>query len=359
MSNKDRIPVMQPRMPQYKDVKSFLKAMDASGTYSNNGPLVRSLENKYAEKLNINPLHIVAVANATLAIEGFLSISPVEEWVIPSYTFSATGLAALNSGKRIVLADANVEDWQIDLSQHLDPLSRGIVPVMPFGAKVDLQKYIGFQNVLIDAAASIAEFPDLSSLKSGWAVVYSLHATKLLGAGEGGLIIFGSTELAQRFRQWINFGFFGMRESNSQGTNAKMSEIHAAYAHASLRNWRVDSSNWSRAQAQAKNTSAKFGEHFHHWQPGVLNPYWIVHFDDPKDMERLERHLEHEGISTRRWWSKPLHEMLAFREIEAVGKLEISSKLANSVLGLPMYRDLSTNDSRRIEKVMLKFFTSH
>ena len=359
MSSLDRIPVMQPRMPQYKDVKSFLKAMDDSGTYSNNGPLVRSLENKYAEKMNVNPLQIVALANATLAIEGFLSISPVEEWVIPSYTFSATGLAALNSGKRIVLADSNLDDWQIDLSQNFDPLSRGIVPVMPFGAKVELHKYIAFENVLIDAAASIAEFPDLSSLKSSWAVIYSLHATKLLGAGEGGIIIFGSIEMAQRFRQWINFGFFGTRESNSQGTNAKMSEIHAAYALASLRNWTVDSSRWSRAQAQAKEISEKFGEHFHHWQPGVLNPYWIVHFDDPKEMEALESHLEHEGISTRRWWSKPLHEMPAFRDIEVVGKLEISSKLAKSVLGLPMYRDLSTNDSRRIEKEILKFFSSN
>ena len=343
------------RMPSYDQVKPFLRTMDKSRTYSNNGPLVQDLERQYANKFKVDAKTVVAVSNATVAIEGFLSISSADEWLIPSYTFSATGLAGMNSGKKITLGDSDEKDWQLKIDAADFKSSKGIVPVLPFGQKINLEKYSKFEHVLVDAAASIAEFPDLSPLKSGWAVVYSLHATKLLGAGEGGLIIFGSTEMANRFRKWINFGFYGSRESTSIGTNAKMSEIHAAYATASLNNWKVDSALWVKAQDHAQLVSERFSDLFTHWQPKNLNPYWIVSFEDQDQMLRLEHHLMSERISTRRWWSRPLHEMPAFNKVERDGPLEVASKLSNSVLGLPMFCDITPSDFKRIEKSIKHF----
>ena len=53
--------------------------------------------------------------------------------------------------------------------------------------------------------------------------VFSFHATKIAGAGEGGVVATGDPDLARRIRLMRNFGFAGYDTGQTeQGTNAKM-----------------------------------------------------------------------------------------------------------------------------------------
>ena len=81
---------------------------------------------------------------------------------------------------------------------------------------------------IIDGAASLGSIETLKNLPETSNLVFSLHATKYLGSGEGGLVVTGTKEIADELRSWSNFGFQGSRQSMTQGTNAKMSEIQAA-----------------------------------------------------------------------------------------------------------------------------------
>src|SRR6185437_766553 len=62
----------------------------------------------------------------------------------------------------------------------------------------------------------------------GFCEIFSFHATKLLNTFEGGAIATNDDELARKIRLMKNFGFSGIDQVTSLGTNGKMNEISAA-----------------------------------------------------------------------------------------------------------------------------------
>ena len=341
-----RIPVMRPSLPSYTEVQPLLQSIDASHVYSNRGPLIQALENEYANYLGVEPSLVVAVGNATQALQGLIAISVPENWYCPDYTFSATGLAVINAKKILHLCDVTLDSWKIDTT-NFPELSQaiGLLPVMPFGAEVSFSDYQEFTHVIIDAAASLGRVPPRASdMKSNWGVVYSLHATKVLGAGEGAIAVCGSHEMAQELRAWINFGFLDGRESKLMGTNAKMSEFNAAYGLASLRRFSHEESLWMHSQ-EAVSLFTK-GER---WTTQVnvfpaFQPYWIAEFRNAEERNYVSKTLSELQIQTRCWWEKPLSQQPAFSGSKKIGGNINSDFLASTHLGLPMYQGLHSED---------------
>ncbi len=346
----DFIPVMRPSLATCKQLEPYLKRIDENRIYSNHGPLVRELEDSYATYLNTNAELVVAVANATLAIQGLVANSSVVDWLVPDFTFSATGLAVLSASKKLTLCDIRADDWKLD--SDLIPeryKSSGLMPVMPFGMPIDFKPYSEYKTVIIDAAASLGQLPpDFSRMKDGWAVVYSLHATKVLGAGEGALVICGNLEMAKNLRAWINFGFINSRSSSLQGTNAKMSEIHAAYGLCSLTNIEIEMEEWVVAQEFVATSSIE-----NKWvsqinKKATFQPYWIAQFESKSQKEKIITSLSTAGIQSREWWPTPLSNQKAFLSSTKVGGLKNAEHLSSTHLGLPMYRGISNLAIERI-----------
>src|SRR5262249_59670589 len=82
---------------------------------------------------------------------------------------------------------------------------------------------------VIDAAAG---FDSVSPGETP--AVVSLHATKVLGTAEGGLVICTEPSVVQRVRRASNFGLDSRRPGTGAANNAKMSEDHAALRHAAV-----------------------------------------------------------------------------------------------------------------------------
>ena len=68
----------------------------------------------------------------------------------------------------------------------------------------------------------------IQSWPRGTPTLVSLHATKVLGAGEGGFVLCDNRDLVVDIRRRMNFGFRGSREAMVPAFNAKLSEYHAA-----------------------------------------------------------------------------------------------------------------------------------
>jgi dTDP-4-amino-4,6-dideoxygalactose transaminase len=341
-----RIPVMRPSLPSFTDVQPLLQSIDASHIYSNRGPLVQALEIEYAIYLGMDPSLVVAVGNATQALQGLVAISEPNNWYCPDYTFSATGLAVLSANKILHLCDVNIDSWKID-SNDLTKVSDsiGLLPVMPFGAEVSFSDYEKFTHVIIDAAASLGRVPPKASdMKSNWGVIYSLHATKVLGAGEGAIAVCGSHEMADELRAWINFGFLNRRESKLLGTNAKMSEFNAAYGLTSIRRFEYEEALWVDSQeAVSLFTKDKRWATQVNYHP-AFQPYWIAAFRNSEERNYISETLSELQIQTRCWWEKPLSTQPAFGYVEKIGDNKNSDLLAATHLGLPMYQGLNPED---------------
>ena len=340
------IPVMRPSLPKFSDVEPLLRSIDLSRVYTNHGPLVTELESEYAKYFGIEPDLVVAVGNATLALQGLVEISDVNSWYAPDYTFAATGLAIIKAAKDLHLCDVDIVSWKLDPSE-LDSNSSSIavMPVMPFGAEVDFSNYAKFKTVVIDAAASLGRTPpDISKMPTGWSIVFSLHATKVLGAGEGSIVVCGNQELAEDLRAWINFGFQNERISSLAGTNAKLSEFNAAYGLVSFRNFTQERDKWLEVQQWVSDfTKNRPWNTFVNQNP-AFQPYWIANFENEKNRSVVASALTTAGIQSREWWAKPLSKQPTFRKFSDNRSLSNSSYLASAHLGLPVNSELKKKD---------------
>lgn len=352
-----RIPLFKPKLPNPGVLIPYLESIQKNGVYSNRGPMVRDLEATYANYCNTHPSKVIAVTNATLGLEGAITNSDVDNWIVPNYTFAATGLAVLNAGKKLFLADISPTDLQLVMPNESTFMKKdfGILPVLPFGAKPDLSKWDTHKEVVIDAAASLGTGPfDFSNLPEKWFVIFSLHATKVLGAGEGGLIICGSEESAEKIRKWINFGFSSHRESITRGTNAKMPEISAAYGLAAFSQFDIEQKEWSKVQKNIFNSTLESSMfNFTLTYPG-FNPYWIMECSSFEHRTKLQEILAVTGIETRSWWSKCLSEMPGITG-HAITSLQESLKASKTILGLPKFRDLAEWQVEKVVKLILQY----
>ena len=352
----DRVRVMWPRLPKADDVAGYLRRMDAARTYSNFGPLVTELEARYAERFNVRASRVVTCSSATLGLQGALEMLPAGTTVhCPSWTFPATPMAITNAGQRIAFHDVSDSDWQIDVDSEYAQRD-AIVPVLPFGAQCDLARWSQWKYVVLDAAASGgATDLDLSDLPATWAVVVSLHATKVLGAGEGGVVILGTDAAAERFRSFTNLGFVVTRSSDVSGTNAKLPEPGAAYALAALDQWQQEESEWRAARALVNAAEMRLGLGSPcSSYPGV-NPYWILRFPTPEIRNAVEVALAAQSIESRRWWEKRCDQMSAFDTVDVEfppGGFPVSDALVATVLGLPFHRDLTVVEVDRVVSVI-------
>ena len=359
------IAVMRPWAPPAHTIAPYLEQMDAARWYSNFGPLNQAFEQRLAARFS-GETHIVTAANGTSALAMALRVlsaraKPGALCMIPAWSFSASAHAALLAGLTPFFVDIDARTGALspDIARAALASAPGevaaIMPVSAFGAPFDAPAWATFQEetgvpALIDAAAgfdSVREAPV--------PVVVSLHATKVLGAGEGGFIATRNAELAELMRAQSSYGFMGSRISRFPAMNAKMSEYHAAVGLAALDHWPATRERLLQA---GQNVRAALGERLVRFQPGwslewVSNTCVIRVPNGQADL--LSRRLAARNISTRDWWGRGLHREPAFRDLPRAPDLSAVSQHAGSHLGLPFAIDLSEYEIARIAEAVSEF----
>jgi len=347
------LPVMRVRGPSLEQALPRLQMVEESRVFSNFGPQEIELRERYSEFLKVNVAHIATAANATIGLFGAAAITKTQRWLSPSYTFPATPASILAAGKDLLFGDINTNWWLAPTGENYE----AIMPTAPFGAAIDFMKWQTHEYVVFDAAASLgANPPNWEIMRENWAVVYSLHATKILGSGEGSILVFGSAQRAAEFRAWTNFGFSGTRNSIMAGLNGKMSEIQAAFAHAALDEWEKEQKDWLRARGLATAIEKQIPIKGLPWSAEGVNPYWIVSFNSTEETTMVENALKEAGIESRRWWGLGCHTMAAYSEIPRTN-LAHTDYIASLNLGLPMFRGIKETEITQIAEVIQKTLT--
>lgn len=343
------VPVMKAQLPAVERVLPYLQQMQSAGRYSNFGPLEQQLRLRAAEFLAVGVEQVASASNATLALAGALTVSGCRDWIVPSFTFAATAAAVTSAGHRGRFCDVG-DDWWL---RPETTEAAGLVPVAPFGSPPDLSAWPAEAAIVIDVAAPLGEQPDLSGLPASWAAVFSLHATKALGSGEGGLVVFGDASKADEFRRWTNFGFDEHRSSLAQGVNAKMSEIQAAYSLASFDTWGDERQGWLAARSEARSVEAQFDSELFRRRSNAsaVNPYWIIEFNSTHAAQIAHDAFVEHRIETRKWWGEGCHRMPAFQGWER-GPLVTTERAAANYIGLPFYRGIGDEELSRIRSAL-------
>ncbi len=358
------IPVSKPKLPGAEAILPYLQEIDANRWYSNFGPLAEAFNERLAKTLKVQKEHAVAVANGTLGLTVALQALEVPRGslcVMPSWTFTATPAAALAAGLAPCFVDVESDTQALSperVKSYLKQINgdvSAVIAVSPFGAPVDTQAWDRFTEetgipVLIDAAAAFDSVANGAMRTGRTPVMVSLHATKTLGIGEGGVIVCRNPDTIFRVRRLINFGFESDRRSHRIAINAKISEYGAAVGMAALDEWEQTREGWARVRDAYLFRLAKEGLSL--W----LNRDWVTSTCNvlfPSHAIAMAERLEKAGIETRRWWLTGCHAQPAYRYCASHGELNVTQWLGQSLLGLPMAVDMREEDINTVCETVL------
>lgn len=241
-----RYPSVRPELPPIEAWEPIVARAYESNWFTNYGALSREFESALASLWGGEQTECVTACNATAALAAPLIANRIEGPVlIPSFTFPATLAAVKMVGATPLVMDVAANDWTVSAEGLAHALTRSsaraAIVVSPFGLQRDFSEHAEVANrhgayLVIDSAAGLGLPRIPLESRPNVYEVYSLHATKPFGIGEGG-VIFAHKDRCQHLRSAMNFGLpdLGASGGPTWGINGKMSEFAAAIALATLK----------------------------------------------------------------------------------------------------------------------------
>lgn len=345
-------------------IKRIREILD-SKQFTNNGPFVRELEYQVEQYLGVT--NCIAVTNASVALELAVQAllwgrdSDRDEIILPSFTFCATAHAVVRSGFKPVFVeiDNNYCISVKDIERKITKKTAAIIPVNVFGNTCDfnyLDIFKGWGIKLIYDSAHALGCCDMESEKYvgnfGDCEVFSLHATKLITSGEGGLITTNNLKLADKIRKSRNFGFSPGASIHGEvvdiGTNAKMDEFRGALGLTSFENIQEIIEHNYVNYSQYKKLIPK---------PLIMrdkncyfsNYSYVVVEAPAGKREQILKYLHNHGIHARKYF-QPIHTMEPYKHLKV--SLPVTESIAERLITLPTGTAVNTEDIIYITSVL-------
>jgi dTDP-4-amino-4,6-dideoxygalactose transaminase len=345
-----RIRLYVPDLPAADEFIPFMRKIEAARWYTNFGPLEQAFAAEAGRLLDAACPPCVATASSgtaalTLALQA-LALPAGSAVLTPALTFPATAAAILAAGLVPLLADVDAEAWSLtpEIAAPWRAQVSAVVPVAAFGVGLPAKAWDAFADesglpVVMDAAGALGN----QEMPSRCAAVFSLHATKTLGIGEGGLVAARDAGLAERVRRLSNFGFEGGLAAAAAG-NAKLSEWHAAVGLAQFPRAAALWGAKERLSAAYRRALPRFP--MQAGTPGSL----VVRL--PVSAQGAATRLAAEGIETRRWYQPDLTRHPAYEALPRAGALATTEGLHDRLLGLPFHSGLAEEEVRVVARAL-------
>ena len=359
----DGVAFFRPTTPPIERVMHRLQPSYNRGVLTN-GPLVRELEERAAERLEVD--HVIAVSSCTAGLMLALrALGPMDRVLLPSFTFSASAHAVAWNGSTPIFAECDPGSFQIDVT---DATARcdgagAVLATHVFGAPCpaeDVEAMAADHDVpvVFDAAHAFGAVRAGRPVgTNGAAEVFSLSPTKPVTAGEGGLVATNASALADAVRLARNYGDPGDYDTRMIGLNARMSELHAALALESLTDLEANlETRRSLAARYVDQLSDTPGIRVQLVDDGDVSTWkdFTIGVDEVEyrvGRDTLVAALRAEGIDTRCYFDPPVHRQQAYRRTHAV-HLPVTDDVARSVISLPLYPSLPLGAVDRIAGVV-------
>jgi dTDP-4-amino-4,6-dideoxygalactose transaminase len=333
-----------------------------------NAAYVREFENAAATYLRVD--HCVAVSSCTAGLVlTFRALGLRGEVILPSFTFHATAHSVVWNGLRPVFADCDPETFCIDpraAQAQLSPKTAAILAVHLFGNPAQIVELVNLAassnaHLICDAAHAFgSKVVGRSIGVFGTAEIFSFSPTKLLVAGEGGLIATHDATLARRLRAARNYGDAGNYDPDLIGLNARMSEFHAAMALRGLPGLdaRIERRNQIRDHYKRRLEQVP-GLSFQQIRAGNRSACkdFAVLVDETtfgKSRDWLFAALNNENIEARRYFWPPVHRQALFSPLWDQRPLPVTERISERVLNLPIYSSLRDEDVDKICDAVLR-----
>ncbi len=358
MENKN-IYVTMPTLAPLEEVNELMKDIWSSGIMTHNGPLVQRFEKECAEHLGVPQM--VSCTNGTIGLQMAIRALQLKGEIITTpFTFIATISSIIWEGCTPVFVDIDPETLCIDpkkIEEKITYHTVGIMPVHVFGNCCDIEAIDAIAKkhnlkVIYDACHSVGvNYKGQSIFNYGDISVTSFHATKMLNTAEGGGCFTLNKELDEKLRRIRFFGFENHADIIEDGTNGKMTEVHAAvgianlkYLDAALKDRKRKYAIYKKALSQDNNLS------FQKINVDCNYSYFPVLFKDEAKLLKTQSLLNENHIFPRRYFYPSVN---TFTRLVPYVPMPVSEDVARRILCLPLYFTLSEEDIQCVIDIIL------
>jgi dTDP-4-amino-4,6-dideoxygalactose transaminase len=351
------LPIVDPEGVPGEEFLEEVRGILASKQLTN-GAYVRKFEEAAAKYLDVE--HCVAVSSCTAGLLLVLKALDLRgEVILPSFTFHATAHAVVWNGLTPVFADCDAKTFCVApeaVRAQVSNATSAILAVHLFGnppAIEELEEIAAELQVplVFDAAHAFGSSSRGRHIGGfGTAEVFSFSPTKLVVAGEGGLVATRDAALAEKLRAARNYGDAGNYNPEVLGVNARMSEINAAMAlHGMVGlDARIERRNEIRLRYERKLRDVA-GIRFQEVSEGGRSTFkdFSVIVDEKEfghSRDWLVEVLHRENIGARKYFSPPVHRQKLYSGMWDGRALPATDSVSDGVVSLPIYSWL-TDDS--------------
>jgi dTDP-4-amino-4,6-dideoxygalactose transaminase len=353
------INVTKTYLPPLEEYQKYLEKIWENSWVTNNGPLLRELEEKLRDYLGVK--HLFYASNGTVVLQIALKALNIKKEVITTpFSYVATTTSLLWENCTPVFADIESSSYTIDpdkIEKLITENTEAILATHVYGYPCNIEKIDVIAKkhglkVIYDAAHAFGTvYRDKQLCSYGDIATISFHATKLFHTIEGGAIITNDDELAKQIRLYRSFGHIN-DDYFSMGINGKNSEFHAAMGLCLLP--RVPEFINRRKELVGVYEKLLDGT-------GVVRPvtpgdtnynysYYPVILKSEEELLSVRSALQQQDISPRRYFFPSLN-TLPYLKGE---RCPVSEDIAKRVLCLPLYYELHPDDIRRVCDIVKK-----
>lgn len=234
------------------EIKYIEQAIKA-GRLSGDGQFTKKCHRWFEERYGFQKALLTTSCTDALEMSALLlDIGPGDEVIVPSYTFVSTANAFVLRGAKIVFADSEASNPNLDvqkIEELITPKTKVVVPMHYAGVACDMDALTILAErynlyLVEDAAQAIESFYKGRPLGGlGHLAAFSFHETKNVVAGEGGLLVINRERFSKRAEivreKGTNRSAFFRGEVDKYGwvdigSSYLPSELNAAFLYAQL-----------------------------------------------------------------------------------------------------------------------------
>jgi dTDP-4-amino-4,6-dideoxygalactose transaminase len=357
------------------------------------GPMVENFEKGFADFCEVK--HAVAVSSGTDALRFALKAAGVQAGdavVTVPHTFIATTEAISQAGALPEFVDIDERTYNLDpekLREYLEQkctrdtsgklISRRsgrqvttVVPVHLYGQMADMDAILDladrFGLIVVEDACQAHGAQYFSGKQNRWltagsvgrAAAFSFYPGKNLGAcGEAGAVTTNDPALAAQVRMLRDHGQAKKYYHSMEGYNGRLDAIQAGILHVKLQHV----TEWNK---QRRARAAEYRTLFEATGSPVNPPYepswsravYHLYVVRTEHREELMAFLKEQGIGTGIHYPIPLHLQKAYHALGySVGDFPATERVANEIVSLPMYPQLTAAQQARVVEQVVQFAT--
>jgi len=358
------IPINKPWIgeEEKREVTSVLEENALTTAARDGGKRVRDFESQMRNYLKAK--HVLAVNSGTAALHAALlaaGIKQGDEVLIPSFTFVATANAVVAAGGKPVFVDVKKDDYTMDVSDlkgKVTKKSKVVIPVHLYGHPSDMDEIAEVAekhslDIIEDACQSLGStYKKRQTGTFGTLGCFSMYASKVLTAGEGGAVATDNDELADRLKMIRNHGMIEGYDTRMLGLNLRLPELSAAVAKVQMKKLdkmlEIRRRNAELLSKLLLTTSEKYELKIPEETIDKKFNWYLYTLAFQEGRDRIKNHLVQNNVGATVYYSPPVHQMPFYMQIAPESRLPATEWCADHVLSLPVHPLVSEADINHV-----------